>query len=830
MSSSGKKISNRQPTEDFHMKTRRGSSQEVFSQENTSGSDLPNPAIITTQNSTLAMAERSSPRPVTPEQTEMVPQSSTSRPTAMTKTSSARRKIGTVRPGSPEAMYTTSPLGPSPLSSALSSLETTPEGITMETTRPKPSASPTHGKRATRRITTLTGVRYDKLSSEKRMELKRKAGEIDEEDDFVTVRASKRVKKSVPEKSSLNTKSTKTNADSDKGMELKRKAGEVDEADEEDDFVVVRASKRVKKSVPEKSSLTTKSTKTTADSNKHNRKVRFVNLDSPTQEKSGLMLLADAALSGLDGISTNPLSSSHNSNTEQTPNIEPGPQPKPKRKTKSQLELETDVGRHGEWIEATIFGHENAKKPVFYGADGVTQYTEPERISPGKGGKDGVKKRKGGGGWNKGLGKGKGKGKGKGRGRNNRRDDDEEDPFEGKESTTDDQKNVVKLIKARQALLRTFFRDVGRQQTDILDTLSFRDLNKLCRRANAHKKIPEYDDVLEDLQEKKQDAIDLAKTRFELDKKLAVNQFAQQQQLLEQQFNQRCEQVRSEHFSGAQGDIIILEKKRAGVVDDDRTDDGSHNQDPGYFPRYHQFPESNVRGEPVPVRGYTSDKITDERPFGVQLQANNYDDLVRRDVVQSDVMGPIVRSLEVSNQERREAEAREKTQNMMALSNEAIYQLAEVRGYLVPTRLSAAEMNSYALSLLADVSEFHAEHHKEKAFRFLSVAPGEAVPREAVEFEQLPAPRLPSSAPRGTTTTTPAPPANQRTHQFVFQNPGATPATRLPRLAAPGSNAVAPPGRVQQRFPVQFVNQTIESRKAAGNQGKGGQRVLLPKV
>jgi hypothetical protein len=779
MSSFGKKISNRQPTEDFHMKTRRGSSQEVFSQENTSGSDLPNPPITTTQNSTLAMAERSSPRPVTPEQTEMIPQSSTSRPTAMTKTSSARRKIGTVQPGIPEAMYTTSPLGPSLLSSALSSLETTPEGIAMETTRPKPSANPTHGKRATRRITTLTGVRYDKLSSEKRMELKRKAGEIDEEDDFVTVRASKRVKKSVPEKSSLATKSTKT----------------------------------------------------TADSNKHNRKVRFVNLDSPTQEKSGLMLLADAALSGLDGISTNPLSSSHNSNTEQTPNIEPGPKPKPKRKTKSQLELETDVGRHGEWIEATIFGHENAKKPVFYGADGVTQYTEPERISPGKGGKDGVKKRKGGGGWNKGLGKGKGKGKGKGRGRNNRRDDDEEDPFEGKESTTDNQKNVVKLIKARQALLRTFFRDVGRQQTDILDTLSLRDLNKLCRRANAHKKIPEYDDVLEDLQEKKQDAIDLAKTRFELDKKLAVNQFAQQQQLLEQQFSQRCEQVRAEHFSGAQGDQILLKKKNAGVVDDDRTDDGSHNQDPGYFPRYHQFPESNARDEPMPVRGYTSDKITDERPFGVQLQANNYDDQVRREVVQSDVMGPIVRSLEVSNQERREAEAREKTQNMMALSNEAMYRLAEVRGYLVPTRLSVAEMNSYALSLLADVSEFHAEHHKEKAFRFLSVAPGEAAPREAVEFEQLPAPRLPSSAPRGTTTTTtPAPPANQRTHQFVFQNPGATPATRLPRLAAPGSNAVAPPGRVQQRFPVQFVNQTIESRKAAGNQGKGGQRVLLPKV
>ena len=766
------------------MKTRRGSSQEASYQGNTSDSDFPHPSTTTTQNSTLAMAEQSSPLSVSPEQTEMVPASSTSRTTAMTKTSSARRKIGTAQTDTLEAMYTTNPLGPSSLSSALSSLETTAEETTAQTTRSKPSASPSNGKQATRRITTLTGVPYGNLSLEKRKELKRKAGELDDEDDFPTTRASKRVKKSAPEKSSLNTKSAKTTA------------------------------------------------KRPAKSNKPDRKVRFAYIVSPTQDQSGLMLLADAALSGLEGTSTNPLSSSHNSNTDQVP------EPKPKRKTKYQRELETDIGRHAEWIEATIFPHEHKKKRVFYAADGVTKYAEPEQTS--KNGKDGVKKRKGGGGWNKGQ-KGKGKAKGKGRGKNNRRDDDdeEEEPLEGKDPNTDDQKNVVKLIKARQALLRNFFRDVGRQQTDILDTLSLRDLNKLCRRSNAHKKVPEYDDVLEDLQEKKQDAVNIAKTRFELDKKLAENQFAQQKEVIDQQFKQRYEQVRAEHLSGAQGDIIILEKEKAGNVDDDRTDEGSHNQDAEYFPRYHQFPESNVRGEPMPVRGYTSDKITDERPFKVQLEASNYDDQVRREVLLSDVMGPIVRSLKESNQRRREAEAREKTQNMMALSNEAIYQLSEVRGYLVPTRLSAAEMNSYALSLLADVSEFHAEHHKEKAFRYLSVAPGEAVPREVVEFqqvqlvEQLPAaPRLPLPAPRApTSTTTPAPAANQRTHQFVFQNPGATPATRLPRLAAPpGSTAVAPPTRVQQRFPVQFVNQTIESRKAAGNQGKGGQRVLLPKV
>jgi hypothetical protein len=641
-------------------------------------------------------------------------------------------------------------------------------------------------KRATRKVTTLTGVPYGSLSPEHRTELKRKAG---------------------------------------------------GDNDEEDDFLAARASKIVKKSSPEKSSMSTRSVNTLADPNKRTRKVRFAGALSLGHEESALTLLANTALTGLqntarldpvgvNAATTQPLFPSQDSSEQPTSKGKPGRKAKPKRKTKSQLALETDFSRHGEWIEATIFPQDDPKNPVFYGADGITKYVEPAGSSPAKNGKagsntgGGVKKRKGGGGWNKGLGKAKGKGKGKGRPRMNRRDD-EEDHFEGKDSTTDDHKNSVKLLKARQASLRSFFRDVGRQQADILDNLSLRDINKLNRRVNAHKKVPEYDDVLEDLQEKKDDAIDLAKRRFELDRKLAEKQYAQEKELLNQQWRQCCEQVRAEHLSGAQGDLMLLERQDAVNVDDDRTDDGSHNQDPAYFPRYHQFPESNVRNEPMPARGYTSAKINDERSFKIQLEASNYDDQVRRDILQSDVMGPIVRSLEVSNQERREAAAREKTQNMMALSNEAINQLSEIKGYLVPTRLTGAEMNSYSLSVLADISEFHAEQNKDKTYRFLSLAPGDSFPRESMEYAQLPgSSRLPPPPP----PRFPAASAHQRTHQFVFQNPG------VPPTARPAPPAATPPARIQQRFPVQFVNQTIESRKAAGNQGKGGQRVLLPKV
>lgn len=780
------------------MKTRRGSSQETSSQDTSSGNEVP-PSPVVTKDSIPAIPDNPPPRPVTPEQTEMAPPKTPSPMTKLTKNSSARRKFGSAPPSSsPEMMCTTSSLGSSPLSSPPSSLGSTPEGLVEPTTRLKrkaDSTTPMGGRRATRNVATLTGILYGSLSTEQRTDLKRKAGADD---------------------------------------------------DLEDDYLAARASKNAKSSIPEKSSLRKRGAKTLADTTKRNLKVRFASSTFPGHEESALTLLADTALSGpqgdtglearaVNGATTEPLSSSQDSSEQPAsegkpaPKGKPGRKPKPKRMTKSQLALETDITRHGEYIEATIFSHEDAKNPVFYGADGITQYVEPAGNSPAKTDKSGpdtgggVKKRKGGGGWNKGLGKGKGKGKGKGRAKINRREDEEEDPFEGKDSTTDDYKNLVKLLKARQASLRSFFRDVGRQQADILDTLSLRDINRLNRRANAHKKVPEYDDVLEDLKEKNEDAIDLSNKRFELDKKLADTQYAREKELLEQQLRQRCQQVRAEHLSGAQGDLMLLQRQAAVIVDDDRTDDGSQNQDPAYFPRYHQFPESNVRDEPLPARGYTSSKINSERSFKVQLEVSNYDDQARRDVLKSDVMGPIIRSLEVSNQERREAAAREKTQNMMALSNEAVTKLAEeAKGYLLPTRLTGDQMSSYALSVLADVSEFHAEQNKEKTYRYLTLAPGDTFPGDAMDHRQLPgATRLPPPPqPRF-----PAASAHQRTHQFVFQNPGVPP---TPARPAPASG---PARAVQQRFPMQFVNQTIESRKAqAGNQGKGGQRLLLPKV
>jgi hypothetical protein len=790
------------------MNTRRRASQ-ASSQATRSGSE--NYSSATVANDSIPPApEISSPNQVTPEQTKMAPPRTPS--PAKGKTTaviSPKHDAIAARSATSEYLYPNSSLGSSPLSSPPTSLGTTPEGLAGLTTKRTRKAAPLSPTRKTRdkRITTLP-VNYGKLSPEQQTDLKRKAGG---DDDFVA----------------------------------------------EDDILDGRARKRAEPSPPVKPAL-----KQSKRPRGRPKKVRF-DSQPPDPETTDLLALADVALAGeqrgtnvrtlaeeTESV-TKRLSSSQDSNEApapftagkpgRKPGSNPGPKPgrKPKpKKTKAGLDLwdlETNPQRHEEWVNTSVFGHEHEdpNNPVFYAANGVTQWTAPADSSPvkrGRGGGNiggGVKKRRGGGGWNKGMGKGKGKGKGRGRGRPSRREE-EEDPFEGGESAPDDHKTIVKNLKARQGILRGFFREVGRQQADIIDILSLRDLNKLLRRANAHKKVPEYDDITEDLDEKKEDAIDFASHELAIKTRLAESNLAQERKLIQKQYLSRFTQVQQEYLSGAQGDIIQLNKLHATVLDDDRTDDGSHNQeDSSYFPRYHASPLPQQR-----VRGYTANRITDERPFKSRLAASTYDDLIRREVLQSDIMDPIIRSREASNKARLESEAKEKTQNMMALSNEAITQLGEIKGYLVPTAMSMSEYSSYGLSLLADVSEYHADRFKEKAYRFLRLPAGETFTKEHLEYEQLPGqggpPRLahpvfPRNPVIPNPTVKPPPTATgAQTHQFVFQNPGVVPniTTRPTQQAAP----------VQQRFPVQFVNQTIESRKAAGNGGKGGQRVLLPKV
>ena len=174
--------------------------------------------------------------------------------------------------------------------------------------------------------------------------------------------------------------------------------------------------------------------------------------------------------------------------------------------------------------------------------------------------------------------------------------------------------------------------------------------------------------------------------------------------------------------------------------------------------------------------------------------------------MEEDILSPVKRAFFEKVGADRDLAAKRKTQNMDMLSTVAGDELKKISGYLLPRGLTSNELNSFALSNLADMAEWAEKQHPNKMYMFMPLPPGER-------------PALAAPAP-----PPPPKPAQQRPQQqFIFQRP-IRGGFAGPQLGTP-------------RIPVTFVNSTVSSRKASGGGGgKGGsgaggsgQRLLLPK-
>ena len=104
---------------------------------------------------------------------------------------------------------------------------------------------------------------------------------------------------------------------------------------------------------------------------------------------------------------------------------------------------------------------------------------------------------------------------------------------------TDEEREMISMIKARQQELKKFFQTVGAQQTDILDLLASRDLAKMVKNPRAHKKIPEYDVVMEDLKQTVAEESDLFRKRYEMDVEYANKLLEMEKEMIEKKFKVR---------------------------------------------------------------------------------------------------------------------------------------------------------------------------------------------------------------------------------------------------------------------------------------------------
>ena len=446
---------------------------------------------------------------------------------------------------------------------------------------------------------------------------------------------------------------------------------------------------------------------------------------------------------------------------------------------------------------------------------------------------------------------------------------DSPDPPVRKGPLTQDDRVEISMLKARQHELKKFFSVVGNQQIDILDALATQDLSKIARKSKAHKHVPEYDEFTEDLSRARTEFEAEVTTKRSVQVRHENNHFQQEKEVIEQQYRTRVTEAKKEHLAGAQGDIILFEKAYRAAHDDTHTETGSNIE---YYPYYHELPEPDTQ-----PRGYISNKIMDEKPFMSALET--YDDQARQQVLEEDVIHPLLKQIQDRNNERVEEEFRRKTMNLEALSAEATKELESIRGYLIPRPFEMGESNAFALSALADVSEWTARQNPGHYYIYMPLTPGDTFPPEALDFSPMPGTRPLASLPRPVPRTikpaainngqgpllAPAPPklrvsssplslpppppllrpsrlgAQQQQQQqgggprqngpqqFIFQTPeqplqhqaapGPTPTTQY---GPAGSAAGAAPVGQQTKIPMTFINSTIKVSRPSAAASAGG--------
>ncbi|EXJ57095.1 hypothetical protein A1O7_07439 [Cladophialophora yegresii CBS 114405] len=388
--------------------------------------------------------------------------------------------------------------------------------------------------------------------------------------------------------------------------------------------------------------------------------------------------------------------------------------------------------------EKEIWPEFDRNNVIYYANDGTTQYhpaegdETPESRSPKKPTRGGARTGRGGGHSNGGGRKGKPKGRG-GRGGS-------PDPPERRQPLSQEEKAMISILKARQQELKRFFSVVGAQQFDILEQLANRDLNRMAKKSNAHKKVPEYAMIVEELEAAKQDAEDLVRKRYDIQLEAEMRRLEAEKEVIEQQWKNRRAAARKEHLAAAEGDIILFERAYRAAHDDTHTESGSDMME--YFPHYHELPEPDTQ-----PRGYTSSRIKDEKPFKRQL-GESYDEQARQQVLNEDVIGPLLKQIEQRNKEWRAEQLSHKSRSIDALTEEAAKELAKIGGYLVPRPMDMAEANSFALSALADVSEWVAQQYPQKQYIYVPLAKGEAFPVQGLDFSPLPGQAPPPPRPQ----------------------------------------------------------------------------------
>jgi hypothetical protein len=108
---------------------------------------------------------------------------------------------------------------------------------------------------------------------------------------------------------------------------------------------------------------------------------------------------------------------------------------------------------------------------------------------------------------------------------------------------TEAEKEMVVELKARQTEIKKFFKEVGAHQAEALSQLTTRSLGKIAKKSKAHEKVPEYQEVLDELDERRKEAEGLARRRYEYELEQAKYLLEAEKEVIDKRFKVRCSEA-----------------------------------------------------------------------------------------------------------------------------------------------------------------------------------------------------------------------------------------------------------------------------------------------
>ncbi|XHG00407.1 hypothetical protein AWENTII_003861 [Aspergillus wentii] len=174
-------------------------------------------------------------------------------------------------------------------------------------------------------------------------------------------------------------------------------------------------------------------------------------------------------------------------------------------------------------------------------------------------------------------GTGRGRGGRNTRGRTSGRHHDRSSDFEYERSPSPSA--ATQKLRERQRDLDKAFKKVAAAQRLALAVLATQSERKLARDRNAHKNVPEYDEINEQL--KARLAAKKKTLRHEYELKVAQENrvFAANKASIEERFQASARNIQDEHLLAAQGDYMAFVEGRRAAEDDEHTEtDGSETE------------------------------------------------------------------------------------------------------------------------------------------------------------------------------------------------------------------------------------------------------------